>query len=203
MNVQLLSPAELRSAAQQALRRTDVDRHWAVVASVLHRITEERLFTEYGFETGEAWAENELGLERWEYLRLLQLGRLVVSAGETVAPARWRELTQSKAALLVRVKALGAELDGWVAKAAEAKTTETLRQQVVKALGAEVWLTWKIRVPASLMPLIDAALVQALPDALGDPTAPPARAHDPDVAFRCLERILVSYVQPGGEHGQA
>ena len=206
MNVAALTVEELLAQAHHLLRRDHGERHWSIAAQVLLRIEGEQLYEAYGWPSLPAYAENELGLDRAECFRTLQLGRLIRAAGSGVSGEQWQALTPSKAGQVLRIQAVGGELSSWVQKALAAKTTADLRHQVDAVLGKEAWVTWKVRIPGTLVELVETAMALALPTATGDPESAPERAKDPAVAFRCLEVVMGAYVmgfKEGGDGGTA
>jgi hypothetical protein len=48
--------------------------------------------------------------------------------------------------------------------------------------------------PTELAQLVDAAMLLALPDVLGEPEPDPEKAKDKSVRFRLLERIVTEWV---------
>lgn len=190
---------------KQLLAKDQTDRHWSVVAPMLRRIDQERLWegwtrpsTATFYESMEQFADEELGLDGYQLVRYLQLGALQAELADHVAATAWRKVPASRARELLRLRGLGMEaaaLAGWVQVALEVKTTDALRVAIAKALGGlgETFVRWSVRVPATLLPLLESAMVLALPAATGDPAAPAERARDPDTAFRCLEQIVAAY----------
>jgi len=200
VNVQALSPGELRVAAQQRLMPLTgiVDRHWSITARIIQRVDDEKLYVGYGFVSCTQWAEDELGVDSYDVVRLLQLANLMNQAPQ-VLPEHWRKLPQSKAREILRVVNLGGSPWEWVTKGLAAKTTDELRISIAKALDPadtlkEVWVRESVRMPAASLALRDAARILALPEATGKPDEPKERIHHPDVKWRCDDVIVAHFV---------
>lgn len=203
MDVLQLSADELRELAKTITQRPDgAARHWARLAAILGRVEDESLWSEYGYGSLRAYAEEELDLSTADVHALVKLWQMVRRAYPAVAWEAWSVLPRSRAVELRRVLSLGGDPVAWLDRAKTASSTEVLRHLIDQHLSIESWTTFHCAVPVELDALIEAALILALPEALQIevppgvplPTLDPERAKQKDTRFRCLEVLVRSYL---------
>lgn len=190
---------QLRDVARAIAPENNEDRHWSLLAAVLGRVEEGAFYAGYGFASTRAWAGDELRLGADEVRVLLtRLWPMMVEVRDIVGLDEWRAVPRPRAELLVRVlKVPGVDVRRWVKAAIESKTA-AFREAVDQALGREAFDEFSVRIPPALRPVIDRAMALALHEVFPDLAAPsPARAADPDTAFRCLEVIVTHYLTEG------
>lgn len=197
-NVLSMSPDEVRVEAE-ALLKPGPERHWSRLAMLVGRVDDERLYEAWGYASGPAWAEEDLGLAKREYVALVKSWRLIQKglqgpAEGQVGAEEWAGVSKAKAGLIAKVAGLGAPLRPWVDLAVSDITTAQMREAIEKHLGMEPWTTVTVALPTALAEVFESALVLALPEATGeaDPDADSAKARD--TRFRCLEVILSGYI---------
>ena len=126
----------------------------------------------------------------------LKLARMVRDAPQ-VPIERWQQVNRQRATLLAQLASLG-DISPWVDKAITIKTYADFKRAVTRYLDPEAQDFMTIRIPRSLEPLLDEACRLALPQVEEGaiPSVDVARAKDPDMRFRCLEIVLLEFVQP-------
>ncbi len=194
MNVPDLSTADVLAAAKQvgAQAKTPMS-HWSTIAALLRRIDIEQLYVKADPPCSDllTFAHEVMGLATHDFMEALKLAD--VMAAEPALPSEtWRKLSKSRALIVAKAKALGGDVAQWIAKAVHAPTTEALRAEYLKAAGGEPWMTYRIRMPGALAELTRNAFIVAAAEI--DPATDSATVETPAVAFRCWERILVSYL---------
>jgi len=199
-----LSPQEILLLAKTITWTPREGRHWTRVASVLAKIESDQLYRAVVAEDGtaypdaKAFAEDELGLSRAEFFAFAKLGRMM--AGTPMVPlATWEQVNRARAMLLAKIATLTDDLPGWVDKALTMKSTREFGRAVARYVDPAAEEFESLRIPVTMRPLLDAAIERAYGHLTGEgalevDAAP--RLEDPDVRFRCLEAILVEYVQP-------
>ena len=197
MNLDTLAPAEILDLARKLTWRPDT-RHWTVVGRVLLKIETERLYelaqTAEGapYDTSLSYAEDQLSLSRSEFYQFIKLARMVRDTPH-VPLERWQQVNRQRATLLAQLATLG-DIAPWVDKALTIKSFAEFKLAVTRYIDPEAMDFMSIRIPRSLEPLLDEACCLALPQI--EEGADPARAKAPDMRFRCLELVLLEYVQP-------
>lgn len=168
------------------------------MAVVLGRIDDEHLYAQWsGHPNLRAYAAEELGLPGDEVIGLLKLWRMIKGA-QTVALAVWTDVPRNRAIWIRKIVDSGGDVTAWLARCLAAPTALTFENMARVALGGEeAWVKVDLRLPDSISQLLNAAMVKALPAI--DAALAPDRIHDRDVAFRCVEVICASYLQPGSE----
>lgn len=197
MNLDALAPADVLQLAHDLTWRPE-DRHWTTVARVLLKIDTEKLYQSVLDEDGapyanaKEYAEDALSMSRSEFFAFLKLARMMRDAPQ-VPLERWARVGRPRATLLASIASLG-DIAPWVDKALTLPRLAEFKQAVTRYLDPDAQEFITIRIPKSLEPLLDEACRLALPQV--EEGAAEARAKDPDVRFRCLEVVLLEFVQP-------
>jgi hypothetical protein len=192
-----LAPTEVLDLARKLTWRAD-SRHWTFVGKVLLKIETEGLYTlvkdaaGQPYENSRDYAEDQLYLARSEFYGFLRLARMVRDAPQ-VPSEKWAQVNRQRATLLAQLATLG-DIAPWVQKALTLKTYAEFKREVMRYLDPEATDFISIRIPRSLEPLLDEACRLALPQI--DEGAAEGRVKDADMRFRCLELVLLEYVQP-------
>lgn len=192
------SPEELLHAALNMAIQVGETAHWSQLAIVLGRVDDGGWWKtwEPNCASARAWAETELGIPPKDFITYLDLWHTMQKVQNDVGFEVWRTITKSKALLVRKIIAANGDPATWMAQANNLSAVK-LRGAIEKHLGHESWTEFKVAVPTDLLPLIEAALVLALPNALDKPATEiqQEKAKDRNVRFLCLEQIVTEYIQ--------
>jgi len=172
--------------------------HWSQLSIILGRVDDGGWWKtwEPNCASARAWAETELGIPPKDFITYLDLWHTMQKVQNDVGFDVWRTITKSKALLVRKIISAHGDPATWMAQANNLSAVK-LRMAIEKHLGHESWTEFKVAVPTDLLPLIEAALVLALPNALDKPATEiqQEKAKDRNVRFLCLEQIVTEYIQ--------
>lgn len=196
-----LPQEQLREAAKDLIRPKDPTRHWTVLAAMIGTVEDRQAWSEWRFRSLRAWAESELDMRPADTMESLKLWRLV--QGSHLEIEAWAEVSKGKALVVMRALALGGDPATWIRKALDAESAEALREELLRYLGKELWVEWKVQLPEDLLELVQAAMVLALreiPDIElpNDRAALLVLAEQKEFKFRCLEVVMKHYIETAG-----
>lgn len=186
----------LREEARRLARPRGSPDHWSRVAVVLGRIDDERLYAVWsGHQSLRAYAAEELGLPGDEVIGLLKLWRMIKGA-QTITLDAWADVPRNRATWIRKVVDSGGDVVAWLARCLGAPSARAFENMARVALGGEeAWVKVELRLPDGVAQLLSAAMTKSL--RMIDAALEPDRIHDRDIAFRCVEVICASYLQPG------
>ena len=192
----LQDPEALRALAHDLFdsvyRQT---KHWSVKATVLGRLTDERLYERWGYDSPEQWVSEQLDLTRGEFRLALKLWRLMRKGHAAgVEPEGWCGVSKGKALLLCEVLEAGGEPKTWCERATTMDGT-AFQVEVDRHLERQTWVTFTARVPAEVRDLIRDACQRALPYVVQDPAVDLKGWNQPEHLFRCLELVAMQFVR--------
>lgn len=192
-----LPPDSVRVAATEITRPHDPRTHWSRVAALLGAVEDRQLYQEWGHRSVRAYAEQELDLAPSDTHELLKLYRVVQAANRPLED--WALISKGKARVLARALHLGGDLGAWIERALSSATEAALRTILQQQLGEETFTPYTIHIPASLEPLVQAAMLKALPIAVeeelpADLDAQLALVMRRENHFRCLEVLCASFL---------
>lgn len=185
---------------------------WPVEVVLLGRVHDERLFIQpaFGlFSSCSKWASSKLEMGEQEYHRALELYKMVLATKdpektvfEAMEPSEWGEIPKAKALVLLPIWKASENVRPWWEKA-KGMDLDDLKNEVYKVTGGELWKRWGANVPASMLDLLEGALLKAAPLVLTEPgewDADPGRLTDPTIRFRLIEYIAQHFIATTPEH---
>lgn len=187
--------ADLYAMAIELARRDQ--NPWPIVATVLGRIDDERLYRteDYGgYNTARAWALDVLNLPPVDFHVYVDKLWPMVRRYPEITLDRWAKIPKGRALLLVKVLAIpGGDVARWLDAAEKALSTSALESTIAGALPEPEWITWSVRIPVTLLGNVNEAMRVAGRRVLQVDEPELDRINERDVKFRCFEIMVEIY----------